>query len=214
MKDSEFLELLNLYVDHEIDAEAARRLEAEVLSHPARRRVYRQYCMIHKACSLLSEEHALAPEERPAAIRDEAPRRWAWGWAAGAGLLAAACIAAFAVFRMHPVGAGLVGGHSGAPVAAAKHRTEASANPLVGLQPVLNFRGFADTGASDLNAPGGAMDVAWSNEFMPPAAAPARRPIPDAALHVSPVMFTSANGSAGQAAGDADGSVIGFEFHK
>ena len=39
MNDSEYIELLNLYLDHEISAADAARLEAEVQSNPARRRI-------------------------------------------------------------------------------------------------------------------------------------------------------------------------------
>ena len=35
MKDSEFIELLNLYLDHEISTADAARLEAEVQANPA-----------------------------------------------------------------------------------------------------------------------------------------------------------------------------------
>jgi len=43
MKDREFIELLNLYVDREISAEDALRLEREVATDPKRREVYDQY---------------------------------------------------------------------------------------------------------------------------------------------------------------------------
>ena len=52
MKDREFIQLLNLYVDREITADDARRLEIEVASSPERRKVYDQYCRIQKACQL------------------------------------------------------------------------------------------------------------------------------------------------------------------
>ena len=53
MKESEFIELLNLYLDHEISAADAARLEAEVQANPARRRVYQQYCRMQKACKIV-----------------------------------------------------------------------------------------------------------------------------------------------------------------
>jgi hypothetical protein len=53
MKDSEFIELLNLYLDHEISAADAARLEAEVQTNLARRRIYHQYCRMQKACKLV-----------------------------------------------------------------------------------------------------------------------------------------------------------------
>lgn len=54
MKDSEFIELLNLYLDHEISAADATRLEAEVSGNPARRRIYQEYCRMQKGCKLLA----------------------------------------------------------------------------------------------------------------------------------------------------------------
>ena len=56
MNDSEFIELLNLYLDHEISAADAARLEAEVQGNPARRRVYQNYCRMQKACKLLAHD--------------------------------------------------------------------------------------------------------------------------------------------------------------
>ena len=56
MSDREFIELLNLYVDREISAEDARRLEVEVAQDPRRREIHDQYCRMQKACSKLSEE--------------------------------------------------------------------------------------------------------------------------------------------------------------
>jgi hypothetical protein len=55
MKESKFIELLNLYVDHHISPDDAALLEAEVRTNPEHRRVYRQYCQIQKACTELGE---------------------------------------------------------------------------------------------------------------------------------------------------------------
>jgi hypothetical protein len=62
MKDSEFIELLNLYLDHEISASDAARLEAAVQSNPERQRVYRQYCKMQKACKVLAADFATASD--------------------------------------------------------------------------------------------------------------------------------------------------------
>jgi anti-sigma factor RsiW len=63
MKQSRFIELLNLYVDHQLSTEDARELEAEILRNPARRKTYQQYCRIQKGCTLLFEqERSRAPE--------------------------------------------------------------------------------------------------------------------------------------------------------
>lgn len=93
MKDAEFLELLNLYLDHEISAADAARLEAEVQSRPDRRRTYVEYCRMQKACSVLAKDFAeQSAEEKRVAF---APRRLGWssGWLAAGGLAAAACVA-------------------------------------------------------------------------------------------------------------------------
>jgi hypothetical protein len=55
MKDSKFIELLNLYVDHQIAPADAALLEAEIQRSTQRRRVYRQYCQMQKACVSLTE---------------------------------------------------------------------------------------------------------------------------------------------------------------
>lgn len=109
MKDQEFIELLNLYLDHEIPVEDAARLEAEVQRNPARYRVYREYCQMHKACALLSPAHA---GEIPAVAAFESPSQ-AWGnpFALG-GLMAAAAAVAF-VFLNHGPSAAPTSGGSG-----------------------------------------------------------------------------------------------------
>ncbi len=91
MKDREFIELLNLYVDHEISPEDALRLEAEVHEDPKRREVYDQYCRMQKACSMLSEE-TLETSAAPNLIEFPAERRLRFA-PAFAGLAAAAAIA-------------------------------------------------------------------------------------------------------------------------
>ncbi len=100
MKDSEFLELLNLYLDHEITAADAARLEAEVQSNPNRRRIYQEYCRMQKACTLLAKDFADQPAERK--VVEFEPRRSAWtpGLFASGGLaIAAACVALVLINR-------------------------------------------------------------------------------------------------------------------
>jgi len=100
MKESEFIELLNLYLDHEISAEDAARLEAEVASDPAHRRIYRQYCQMDRACSQLADQfQGTIPAADEVVARARARRNWTGGVYA-AGLAAAACIAAVAILRM------------------------------------------------------------------------------------------------------------------
>jgi hypothetical protein len=94
MNDREFIELLNLYVDREISAEDALRLETEVAIHPARREVYDQYCRIQKACSMLSEEtySASMAQTDPSLLEFPEPRPWRLGPFL-AGMAAAAAVA-------------------------------------------------------------------------------------------------------------------------
>lgn len=65
MKDAEFIELLNLYLDHEISGPDAARLEAEVQRDPARRRIYQDYCRMQKACRMLAEDFHREPVAVP-----------------------------------------------------------------------------------------------------------------------------------------------------
>lgn len=102
MKESKFIELLNLYVDHEITSEEAALLEAEVRSNPERRRVYRQYCQMQKACAQLGAAfHSDAPEPLTAPEVVEFKPRRSFGLAAYAGALGAvaACVAAVLYVR-------------------------------------------------------------------------------------------------------------------
>lgn len=104
MKDSEFIALLNLYLDHEISAADAARLEAEVQGKPARRRIYQDYCRMQKACKILAQDFA----EEPADASDRkvvafesgrAPRRGVSFYVAGSLAAAAAFVAIVFVGR-------------------------------------------------------------------------------------------------------------------
>jgi hypothetical protein len=102
MKDREFIELLNLYVDREISATDALRLESEVVANPKRREVYDQYCRMQKACTMLSLEQieASAPAERNIV---NFPSRSGWSLGPTAlGLAAAlACAVGIITFKLH-----------------------------------------------------------------------------------------------------------------
>lgn len=95
MKDSEFIELLNLYLDHEIGSADAARLETEVQQNPERRRLYRQYCAMQKACTELAVQYVDVEVPAPK-IASFSPRRQAWYPAA---LAAAACLTVFLFIR-------------------------------------------------------------------------------------------------------------------
>ena len=100
MKESKFIELLNLYVDHQITPADAALLEAEIQRSPERRKVYRQYCQMQKACSTLAESFL---SDAPAADKNletsDAPRRFAFVTYAMGFAAAAACIALVVVNR-------------------------------------------------------------------------------------------------------------------
>jgi hypothetical protein len=101
MKESKFIELLNLYVDHQISPAEAELLEAEVRSNPARRRVYREYCEMQKGCSVLAENfRSAAPASDPKLV-DFQPRRRPAGAMVYVGSLVAvaACVAVVFVSR-------------------------------------------------------------------------------------------------------------------
>jgi hypothetical protein len=63
MNDKKFLAQLNLYLDGEIDPAGAAELEHEILSNPARRRIYTDYCRIHRATKLAYDQFRLAGAE-------------------------------------------------------------------------------------------------------------------------------------------------------
>jgi len=122
ISDKKFIELLNLYLDHEISAEEVRTLEAEILRNPARHTLYRQYCTMHKGCLELAS--TFAPQSEVAASRNasaackvvrhrETPPadREKFGWAAwlgGLGLAAACGALVFFVFsHKHRSGVGI-----------------------------------------------------------------------------------------------------------
>jgi hypothetical protein len=105
MKDTEFIELLNLYLDHELTPADCARLEAEVKANPARRRVYQQYCRMQQGCKALAADFAAeapaATTETILAFESAAPaRRHPVGlFAVGSFAAAAACLALLMIAR-------------------------------------------------------------------------------------------------------------------
>jgi len=112
ISEKKFIELLNLYLDHEISADEVRVLEAEILRSPARHTLYRHYCAMHKGCLELASRFApeselsaaiSAPAARKFARNREAPStsrdKFGWGaWLGGLGLAAACGALVFFVF--------------------------------------------------------------------------------------------------------------------
>lgn len=110
MKESRFIELLNLYIDQQISPEEAEELEKEIGRSPAHYRTYLQYCRMHRACVMLFENFQVSPDPL-AQAKDEADgkvmafpgRRFHVRRVAGvAGLaVAAACIGFVAVTQVN-----------------------------------------------------------------------------------------------------------------
>ncbi|HTO05027.1 MAG TPA: hypothetical protein VL069_15050, partial [Opitutus sp.] len=100
MKDSKFIELLNLYIDHQISAADAALLESEIQKNPERRRVYRQYCQMQKACVTLAENFRSDPPAGDKLVEiAQGPRRMAFATYAMGIAAAAACVALVVVNR-------------------------------------------------------------------------------------------------------------------
>ncbi|MBL9190489.1 MAG: zf-HC2 domain-containing protein [Opitutaceae bacterium] len=111
MKDNEFIELINLYLDHELSAADAARLETEVRTNAGHRRIYEQYCRMQKACKMLATDFAAeAPATQPGKIRTfesvVAQRRPLGFFARGSLAAAAACVAFVLVSRVGPANNG------------------------------------------------------------------------------------------------------------
>ena len=142
MNDKEFIELLNLYVDREISANDAVRLEKVVATNARRREIYDQYCRIQKACSMLSEETLDMTSVRTTATVIAFPAQSPWRFGpVMAGLAAmAACTVAIVGVR----------NHSGT-VANDLVRSVTVSSPAaltvdsVSMKPVLSVRGPVDT---------------------------------------------------------------------
>jgi anti-sigma factor RsiW len=101
MKESRFIELINLYIDRQIGPEEAAELETEIARSPAHRRTYLQYCRMHRACTLLFEDFQAPATALTQALRQAEGKVTAFpgrGYrlarvALATGLAAAACVA-------------------------------------------------------------------------------------------------------------------------
>lgn len=98
MKEREFIELLNLYVDREINAEDALRLESAVLDDPKRREIYDQYCRMAKACTMLTAD-TMASASEPITVDFRPHRAWGFGPFAAGLAAAAVCAAVIITFK-------------------------------------------------------------------------------------------------------------------
>jgi hypothetical protein len=101
MKDNRFIELVNLYIDRQISGEEIESLEAEMQANPRRRAIYRQYCQMHRATTLVYESFRsenteqsadnLRTQAKVARFEPQSGRRKHWTYYATG--LAAACVA-------------------------------------------------------------------------------------------------------------------------
>ncbi len=146
MKDSKFIELLNLYVDHQISPAEAEQLEAEVKGNPERRRVYREYCQMQKACAVLAEQFRTEASASDPKIVEFQPRRLPLGAIAYVGSLVAvaACVAVVFTLRTKqaaPVAAvaPVIQQLSVAPAVAATPAVRPALHPVFGPK-VLSLR--------------------------------------------------------------------------
>jgi hypothetical protein len=102
MKDNRFIELVNLYIDRQIEPAEAAELEADIQTNPHHRRIYREYCRMHRATKLVYESFRVHADKAgddhrlPGLIERFEARRprslWVrWNYVL-AGLAAAACL--------------------------------------------------------------------------------------------------------------------------
>ncbi len=81
MSKDKFIELLNLYIDGEIDPSEIVLLEAEIAENSEHRKIYNQYCRIHRASCLLGEqfkETASVYKERDPVVEIRKSSSWAY----------------------------------------------------------------------------------------------------------------------------------------
>ncbi len=114
MKDSRFIELLNLYVDQQLTAAEAVELETVIKQDPARRRTYQQYCRMQKGCVQLFEQEcqdapstsalsrALAQADKKITASTEHRAWWSHRAVYASGLAAMAACVAFVLVRQGP----------------------------------------------------------------------------------------------------------------
>ncbi|MGH8018124.1 MAG: anti-sigma factor family protein [Opitutaceae bacterium] len=118
MNQRKFLHLLNLYIDGEIPSSEAAELEKEIIANPRRRKIYDDYCRIHRATRLVYErfrEAAASPcvesvrlfqDASSHAVAQHESRRWwmspSWLTLIGGGAAAASIALAFMIGGSDP----------------------------------------------------------------------------------------------------------------
>lgn len=106
MTHTKFIELLNLYLDHEISMEDAAALEAEIQRDPKRREIYRQYCQMQRGCMQLATafaaDDAVAPERRTVTPAARSARTAFNTWTYGVAAAAACAVFTFVTLLRQP----------------------------------------------------------------------------------------------------------------
>lgn len=171
MKDTKFIELLNLYLDHQISETESAQLEAEIHNNPARYRLYRQYCQMQKGCTLLTEKFCAEAPAKASVAPAVRRHRVAVAYYYAAGLAAAACIALIVVTRPAGPNAGPALAASNPP--AVRTTMPAPARPLVAepqeMRTVFTTQALAQLEAqaegSALFTAAGPSSFEWMNEL-------------------------------------------------
>jgi hypothetical protein len=173
MRNSRFIELLNLYVDQQLSKEEAVELEREITRDPTRAHTYQQYCRMQKACTLLFEqERTQAPntnllarslsdaDRKVIGFPESRVVRWRNASLYAASLAAAACIA-FAVVNR----AELAGFIHGRGASANLAKSDAPTTPAVAVS--TNTVVAANTGLVVTKASTGLAAPARRAEYFP-----------------------------------------------
>jgi anti-sigma factor RsiW len=151
MNQRKFINLLNLYLDGEIEPNDAAELEHEILSNPERRRIYSEYCRIQRATKLVYEQFRLAAEDqsdmgvgtvqqaiqlppsgnRVAGLEAGSPfRRYLW-WLGGVAAACAALAVSLRSFQTSPTSVAATEPVVAAPVVATTDQSQPEATKRV-----------------------------------------------------------------------------------
>ena len=131
MKDTRFIELVNQYIDRQISPAETAELEAEIQVSPRHRKVYQQYCHMHRATKLVYESFR-ANADQPAVESNKSGgsiaqfehnrQRSHWQYALGGLAAVAACFAVVVIrtgtFSHADGSAGVAAANPVAPVVA------------------------------------------------------------------------------------------------
>ena len=111
MNRRKFIELLNLYIDGEVDPEDVGRLEQKISGDAEARKTYNEYCQLYRGSRMVYERFRL---QAPPEIVTDRRRITLWDWfsarrlggltIAAGGVAAAIILVSGSLFLMHPGG--------------------------------------------------------------------------------------------------------------